>query len=174
MLGKSRSLSKPAHAKTSAFLLAVGLCLSDLLFVFDLPRLLGDALANLQNASVLRERLSLAKELAEILDKKVKELEEKNTNLKKENLRLSTELKTILDTTAEEDAFVPYRGALFKRDPKGGYRQEVYCPNCRMVVGALGDFVPYYCDGCGWNSTFKAKDFRTILFVLNKEPATGQ
>jgi hypothetical protein len=139
----------------------------------DLPKFLGDTLANLGNASVLRERLSLAKDQAEALEKKVKELEKENANLKEENLQLSTELKTALDARAVEDAFVPHRGALFKRDAKGGFHQAVYCPNCRTVVGALEDFMPYCCDGCGWNSSFKGRDLRNILFVLRKK-ADGQ
>jgi hypothetical protein len=70
--------------------------------VIDLSKWLSDMMANAGISSVLKERLSLAKDQAE-------DLEKENADLKEQNLRLVTALD---DKTVEEE-FVEQSGSHF-------------------------------------------------------------
>ena len=90
---------------------------------------------------------------AAALEKKVAELEAENATLKKRVGQLETELAA--RSRAEE--FEECHGALFKRNPRGGYHTAVYCPHCKQsagcIPGSYGHDVPYNCK-CGWVATF--------------------
>lgn len=131
--------------------------------VIDLSKMLADALANAGMSSVLKERLSLAKDQAEALEKKAKELEREIADLKEQNRSLATALE---GKTVKEE-FVEHRGALFKRKPKGGYHLAVYCPRCRHSAGTLEDFFHFSCDACSWASSFTGRELEGILKELD-------
>lgn len=114
---------------------------------------------------ILRERLLLVKEQAEILIEKIKELEEETARLRKEN----AEIKAKLEANACAEEFMEHRGALFKRKREGGYHLAVYCPVCRMPAGSLHDQVPYSCEkpSCLWVSSFNPSQLDKIIKELS-------
>ena len=110
---------------------------------------------------VLRERLTLAVERGERLEKEKESLERRATQLE-EQLR---EAQDQLLAARKAEEFVEHRGALFKR--KGGaYVEAVYCPRCKVSVGSMESVTPYYCDACTWMADFTGRDLAGIMRSL--------
>lgn len=121
-----------------------------------------DIIVEHAGASALNERLLL-------LSDKFEKLSEENVKLKEENARLTEERRDMarrLENYAKRDDFTEYRGALFKRDGSGGYRDGLYCPKCRMPMTAFGPF-PYRCDDCGRDADFGKSEFTDVVNALN-------
>jgi hypothetical protein len=107
---------------------------------------------------------------AEIMSKHLAFIRDQVTALEKENLDLKKQLTELKDLTvsltselrakAHSDELVEHRGVLFKRNPKGGYLQGVYCPHCKgpMATGFSG--FPYQCTKCKVIAVFTDVDLQ--------------
>ena len=86
------------------------------------------------SASILRERIELAKEQYAALERRVAELTKELATVKGQNEVLRKRLSTV----AVPDKYVPSRGVLWLRTADG-FEPEPYCPKCKTV---MVDFPP--------------------------------
>ena len=123
---------------------------------------LGRFISEIPTNSVLRERVALLKDQAEAMEKRLKDLEQENTNLR-------SRIAEFEDGEAEKALsadFVEHRGASFKRKPGGGYERAVFCPVCHRSTFSLGKVLPYSCDKCQWGADFNGMELDEVLKEL--------
>lgn len=89
-----------------------------------------DLLADIPTNAVLRERLTLIREQAEIQEKQLAEARAENAKLKDKTAALEKQVNA-----KPGDEFVEHRGGFFKRKPEGGYHTAVYCARCKGPRG---------------------------------------
>ena len=88
------------------------------------------------SVAILKERLALLCDQAQLLEKQIETLQVEAAKFQEENTNLRQQLQA--KTRAEE--FVEHRGALFKRKPEGGYVVAVYCPRCKVSAATVQFF----------------------------------
>src|SRR5438552_15570882 len=93
------------------------------------------------SATIMGERLNLARDQAQALEKQLAALVVENAALKQRVAQL--EQQVAAQTALEE--FVECRGALFKRKPGGGYHLAVYCPHCNKPVASIENEPQAFC-----------------------------
>lgn len=121
--------------------------------------LLTDILKEIPTSGVLRERVALA-------EQKYESLERENETLKKENAKLKGELEAVR-RKVPNPAFVEARGVLFKRRENGGYEPDPYCPECQRVMTCYEPtVVPATCDRCKITAPFRQHQIPQIIAEL--------
>jgi len=96
---------------------------------------------------ILRERLLLLKDELGKIEKERAELQAEVSNLIRELANLRKEMQE----KAVPDEYVEHIGALFKRNPSGGYAPCAYCPKCKTALWNNDpDIFPYECSSCGY------------------------
>lgn len=118
-----------------------------------------EGLSSIQTAAVLRERLALAIEQTQLASKVVSETEAEVARLLAENEGLKKELAAL----RVGPQFTEHRGALFKREPSGGYAKAVYCPECKVSTAGLAGPIPFTCHRCGWASSFGTSSLDAVI-----------
>lgn len=113
------------------------------------------------SSSILRDRLDLVKEQAEVLERKVKDLEQLNSVLEARCQELEERLKT----HAAPDNFIEHEGALFQRKPDGSYREQVFCPKCHQIASSPLNEIEYQCK-CGWSGRFSGRQLKRVMSTL--------
>ncbi|MFQ5560402.1 MAG: hypothetical protein ACE5FU_07450 [Nitrospinota bacterium] len=101
------------------------------------------------SSSILKERLSLLKEMLAKVEKERTGLIAKVACLEKE----LSGLRDQLDKKHVPEEFTEYMGALFKREPSGKYAPVAFCRRCREPLWNNEPAVfPYVCStpGCGF------------------------
>lgn len=119
------------------------------------------------SSSILRERLSLLKEILAKVEQERTDLVAKCSNLEKE---LST-LRKQFDEKNVSEEFTEYMGALFKRDSSGKYAPIAHCRRCKEPLWNTHPQVfPYACSkpGCGY-SIMLHDDLTSIADKLTDE-----
>lgn len=114
------------------------------------------------SANIMRERLVLIREQADILQRQIVQLQQENSDLKK---RLSISEHQLAAKTVMEE-FVEHRGALFKRKPSGGYHFAVYCSSCQLPMGNAHPEVPFNCGRCHTITSFEGRELEKIIREL--------
>jgi hypothetical protein len=120
-----------------------------------------ELLSDIPTNAVLRERLALIREQAEIQERKLGEARNENAKLKE---RVATLEKTLSAQTAREE-FVEHRGALFKRKAEGGYHRAVFCPKCHGPMASPMRSAPYFCQ-CGTFVDFTGRQLESVMREL--------
>jgi hypothetical protein len=115
-------------------------------------------------SAVLRERIELAKEQAQALEREVARLREENRTQK---LRLE-ELDGTVASSVTAGQFVEHRGALFKRRASGGYHDAVFCPSCQCPMSSLEGRLPYNCSRCHILVDFIGADLKRVMKELEE------
>jgi cytochrome c-type biogenesis protein CcmH/NrfG len=105
-----------------------------------------------------------------LLQKEIDALFQRCVNLEKENadlLRKNNEFEKQVAELRAHDDFTEYRGAKFKRLPRGVRTegQTPYCFHCLSPMWAM-DFFPYECSKCGHKADFSKDDLPQILKEL--------
>ena len=126
---------------------------------------LRDAISGVFTVDALRERLAFATDLVEASEKEKVKLEEELAQAKEEIRQLHAHLEAKAKASAKE--FEEEAGALFKRNPRGGFFEAVYCPACKTSCAWEGGFDKYLCARCGWGALFSRYDLPDILARLN-------
>ena len=120
---------------------------------------IGKLLSQVPANSVLRERIALAKEQAEAIEKRTAQLEEENAQLREQVHKLEDELASL--RTPKE--FTEHRGALFKRKSDGSWERVVYCPGCKRSTFSLEKMLPYHCNVCKWSADFTGRELEEVM-----------
>jgi hypothetical protein len=131
--------------------------------VMGLLELIERAINEHGSAAIMRERLDLIREQAQVLQKQILYLQEENSTL----IKRVAELERQAATKKALEEFVECRGALFKRKPDGTYHQAVFCPICRAPMCSLQQMMPYLCR-CGITVDFTGCDLRAVMAELPK------
>ena len=111
------------------------------------------------SAEIMGQRLVLIREQADALEKRNAALEQQLADCKK---RISTLESELAAKTALQE-FVEHRGALFKRNPSGGFHKAVYCPLCRLPMGNAHPRVPFNCARCHIQTAFTVSELDSII-----------
>jgi hypothetical protein len=130
--------------------------------MLEVAILLGKVIAEGTITKAQREVITLAKERAELLEKKVGELESELAATKKKNAELESQIST--QTKAKE--FIEHRGACFKRLPKGGYEMSVYCSTCHGSMVSAFNQAPYHCTKCRKQIGMTGRDLSNVITEL--------
>jgi hypothetical protein len=99
---------------------------------------------------------------AQALEKQVTELQQRCSELEK----LVGSLKEQLAAKTVSADFVEHRGAVFKRNPKGGYYDDVLCRKCRQPMISFVNMHPFICEPCGVTVNFAGAELRQIIREL--------
>jgi hypothetical protein len=113
------------------------------------------------SAKILRERLLLLKDQAELLLNENVKLKEELTSMKAKN----SELHEKVATYAVSEEFVEYGMALFKRKSKGAYSDSLYCPRCKHTL-STSMFGNYRCKSCDHTSEIRTGMIPTAIADL--------
>lgn len=113
------------------------------------------------SAVILKERLTLVKEMLAKVEKEKADLENKLSNARKEIIELKEQVPSA--------KFVEYMGAKFKRKPSGGYENSVYCPSCETGMSGAIDGMPFVCGKCHALTTFTSHDLPSVLKEVSSE-----
>lgn len=116
------------------------------------------------SAAIMKDRLVLIKEQAEVIEKQLIDTQKENATLKTK----ITDLETKLAYWTKRDEFVEGRGALFKRKPEGNYHVCVYCPKCFGPMSSLANEIPFNCGVCHSKVGFTGKELKQVLSELPK------
>lgn len=131
------------------------------------PLSLIEELINEHGSSIiLRERLSLLKEMLAKVEQERADLVVKVSNIEKEN----SQLRKQLNEKDVPEEFTEYMGALFKRNSSGNYMPVAYCRRCKEPLwNDEPSIFPYACSkpGCGFNIMIH-EDLSSIAVTLNK------
>ena len=101
------------------------------------------------SSTILRERLSLLKEILAKVEQERTDLVTKCSHLEKE---LSDLRKKFYEKNVSEE-FTEYMGALFKRDSSGKYAPVAHCRRCKEPLwNTQPEIFPYQCStpGCSY------------------------
>lgn len=128
----------------------------------ELIKSISDLVGAIPVNSVLRERAAFAMERASALEKEVSELKQKLATAEKRATDLANQLQAFLG----RDEFTERDGALFKRNPKGGYHNAVFCLVCKLPMSSLMDATPFRCGKCKTGPNFTGADLDRILREL--------
>jgi len=129
--------------------------------------LLRDAVSGVFTVDAMRERLSFAADRIEAAEKENADLKEEIAELQGEIRQLQAKLEAHAKASAKE--FEEEAGALFKRNPRGGFFDVVYCPHCRTSVAWEHAFRQFICGKCSWAAPFGKDDLPGIIARLNSE-----
>lgn len=117
------------------------------------------------SSSILRERLLLINEKAQILENQVADSKARIANLEQEKAELTRQVTAL----TRLDQFEEHRGAFFKRKSKGGYHDAAYCPVCHIPLSGLDPGYPLTCNRCQWIwEAFSSRDLPRILLELHE------
>ncbi len=97
-------------------------------------------------------------------------LERETTQLRREvaSLRqLVLELQRQLAAPKGRDAFVEYRGALFKRNDSGGFHEGVFCPNCLEPMRSPQNELNFNCRSCQAWVNIKGHELSEVLHKVS-------
>jgi hypothetical protein len=67
-----------------------------------------------------------------------------------------------------EEAFVEYRGALFKRKVAGGFFEEVYCPMCRQPMRSPQNELNFTCRECQTWVNIKGHELPEVMAKVRR------
>lgn len=115
------------------------------------------------SAAILRERILLIREQAQLTEAENVRLREENQCLQRRVL----ELEAQVNARRQQDEYVECRGALFKRKPTGGFHEAVYCPQCRLPMSSLQDVIPFRCGNCKVSMNFTGRELQAVLQELS-------
>ena len=86
--------------------------------------------------------------------------------LESENLGLQARLENSRRTAT--DTLVPFKGALWRRKPGGGFFEEVLCRQCRNPMVSFNNTLPFTCRQCGVTVDFIGMDLTAIMLELKR------
>lgn len=108
------------------------------------------ALAEFPVADVVKQRLELARDIAQAL-------KEENDRLRSEVAQLRAELAQRMPSE-----FVEQRGVLWKRDRAGGYAPDPYCPVHHTVLSNFAGMLICTRGGCGFTAPFSPSSLASV------------
>ena len=62
-----------------------------------------------------------------------------------------------------QDELVPYKGALWKRKPGGGYFDDVLCRECHNPMISFCNIHPFHCDSCNVMVNFNGGELLRVM-----------
>lgn len=136
-----------------------------------------DLFAGIPINPVLRERLQLALDQREALEKLVAELKESLRACQAEVAGLRAELASIdreraaaseQEALSSQQKYVEHYGVLWKRDGKGGYEPVPYCPECKRGMNAFQEVFPFECGKCHQEAPFTGLELKRVMEGLPK------
>jgi hypothetical protein len=86
--------------------------------------------------------------------------------LESANLELQTHLEH--SQRRAQDALVPFKGALWRRKPGGGFFDQVLCRQCQNSMVSFNNTLPFACRQCGVTVDFTGMDLTAILLELKR------
>ena len=119
----------------------------------------------------LRRNFELQEENHQLLNDKIKHLENEVLTLRQQNEHLTTENKDLLDKVngfEEREKYKINKGIAFKVNQDGGVEPTPYCPNCHLTMSYAGITI-YKCPKCGYlakpnrNASVLAVELTNIL-----------
>jgi hypothetical protein len=130
----------------------------------ELISLIEKAINERGTAAIMKERLVLIKEQAEVVDKQLVDTQKENATLKAK----VTEIEGQIAYWTKRNEFVEGRGTLFKRKSEGDYHKCVYCPKCFGPMTSLLDKTPFRCGICKTGVSFTGHDLTIVMGELPK------
>jgi hypothetical protein len=123
-----------------------------------------DLLQGIPLNAVLKERLALAEQKFNALEKENKELRGQVEALTAENASLKEER----DSLRTEEEFVERRGVAWKKEPDGHYLP--CCPKCKTALSKIPPWKPdtLKCSSCKFVAPFHPREVAEIAKSLSK------
>jgi hypothetical protein len=120
-----------------------------------------DILKEIPLSAVLRERLTDA-------ETKMAALEQENASLKTQVASLTRDLQQARGEIEAQQQFeqsdlVPFKGALWKRKPGGGYFDDVLCRECHNPMVSSHGVLSYVCVPCDVRVNFTGRQLAQVM-----------
>lgn len=119
-----------------------------------------------KNHQFLRRNFELQEENHQLLNDKIKHLENEVPTLRQRNEQLTAENKDLLDKVKdfeEKEKYKIYRGVAFKVSQDSEVEPIAYCPNCYLAMSDMGIGI-FKCPKCEYIARPKR-----VVSVLAKE-----